>query len=66
MNSGKTDIKGTWARRAKKELKNSDLQGSAGAITEPVDYPFTTSDLELRSNSLRQALDLRATVLRVK
>lgn len=66
MSSRKTDIKGTWARQADKELNNSDLQGSAGAIAESVDYPFTTSDLELRSNSLRQALDLSATVLRVK
>ncbi len=66
LNNGDTDSKGTSSRRAKKEIKNSNLQGSDGAATGPGDYPFTTSDLELRRDSLRQSLDLRATVLRVK
>jgi len=34
--------------------------------TEPAEFPFTTSDLEFRGDSLHQALDLRATVVRVK
>jgi hypothetical protein len=66
LNNGKIDNSGTAPRRAKKELRKARLQGSDRAVTEPVDYPFTTADLELRSHSLRQALDLRATVLRVK
>jgi hypothetical protein len=66
LNNGEGDSKGTSSRRAKKELESSRVQGSDGAATEPADYPFTLSDLELRSSSLRQALDLRATVLRVK
>jgi SAM-dependent methyltransferase len=64
--NGKADSKETSSRSAKKELKNAQLQGSDEAATEPADYPFTLSDLELRRDSLRQSLDLRATVLRVK
>jgi hypothetical protein len=33
---------------------------------EAADYPFTTSDLEFRGDSLHEALDLRATVLRIE
>ena len=65
-NSVKTAVKGALPRRAKKELANSRLQDSDATVTEPVEYPFATSDLELRDNSLGKALDLRAIVLRVE
>jgi SAM-dependent methyltransferase len=65
LNSEEGDSKGTSSYRAEKELKSAELQKSNSAATEP-DYPFTTSDLELRRDSLRQSLDLSATVLRVK
>jgi len=44
-------------------------EGDASAAADgsgPVDYPFTTADLQLRADSLREALDLRATALRVE
>jgi len=66
LNNGKPDGNGTSSRRAKKELRKARLQEADGAVTVPIEYPFTTSDLELQSHSLRQALDLTATVLRVK
>ena len=66
LNSDKTDSNRASSRRAEKELNNSRLQGADGAVAKPDDYPFATSDLELRSTALRQALDLRATVLQVK
>jgi SAM-dependent methyltransferase len=62
----KTAVKGALPRRAKKELANSCLQKSDSAGTKPTDYPFVTSDLELRDDSLHKALDLRAIVLRIK
>ena len=66
QNNLKTVSKSASPRPAKKELETPNLPASDASVTESVDYPFTTSDLGLRSNSLRQALDLRATVLRVK
>jgi SAM-dependent methyltransferase len=65
LNSEEGDSKGTSSYRAEKEPRSAELQKSNSAATEP-DYPFTTSDLELRRDSLRQSLDLSATVLRVK
>jgi 2-polyprenyl-3-methyl-5-hydroxy-6-metoxy-1,4-benzoquinol methylase len=66
LNSDKMGSNGTSSRRGREELKKARLRESDGVVSEPIDYPFTTSDLELRSHSLRRALDLRATVLRVK
>ena len=66
QNNVKTANKGASPRRAEKELETPHLQASDISVTEFVDYPFTTADLGLRGNSFRQALDLRATVLRVK
>jgi len=66
LNSVKMANKGASPCRAKKELETPHLQASDVSVKESVDYPFTTSDLGLRGNSFRQALDLRATVLRVK
>jgi hypothetical protein len=66
LNNSQVESNGTSSRRARKVLKKARLQELDGVVTEPEDYLFTTSDLELRSHSLRRALDLRATVLRVK
>ena len=66
LNNSQVDSNGTSSRRARKVLKKARLQELDGVVTEPEDYLFTTSDLELRSHSLRRAHDLRATVLRVK
>jgi len=66
LNNKGEEGKETSSRSEKKESSNASLQGSGVAATEPEVYPFTTSDLELRCDSLRQSLDLRATVLRVK
>ena len=65
LNREERDGKGTSSRQAEEEPKSARLQGSDGAATE-LDYPFTTSDLELRRDALRQSLDLSAKVLRVK
>lgn len=53
-------------RREKTGDNNSNSSQANAVISEPVDYPFSTSDLEARDDSLNKALDLRATVLRVK
>jgi SAM-dependent methyltransferase len=65
-NNIKAAIEGGLPRRSKSESEKSNLQDANLAVTEPVDYPFTTSDLEYRNVSLHEALDLRAIVLRVK
>ncbi len=57
---------GASTRRSKKKAENSGLPETNAAVTEPADYPFTTSDLEYRADSLHEALDLRATVLRIE
>ena len=62
----KAAVEGALSRRKKTKVENSSLAEVNAAVTEPADYPFTTSDLEFRDDSLREALDLRATVLRVK
>jgi len=62
----KAAIEGALPRRTKTKAEKSCLQEANGAVTEPADYPFTTSDLEFREDSLHEALDLRATVLRIK
>lgn len=62
----KATIEGALPHRTKSKAENSDLQETKVAVTEPVDFPFTISDLEYRNDSLHQALDLRAIVLRVK
>jgi len=62
----KAAIQGTLPRRTKTKAENSCLQDAKVAATEPADFPFTTSDLEYRDDSLHQALDLRAIVLQVK
>jgi len=62
----KVAIAGAVPHRTKTKTENSCLQEANAAVTKPVDYPFTTSDLEFRDESLREALDLRATVLRIK
>ncbi len=65
-NNIKAAIEGGLPRRSKSESEKSNLQDANLAVTEPADYPFTTSDLEYRNVSLHEALDLRAIVLRVK
>ena len=65
-NNLKATIAGAVPHRSKTKTDNSCLQEANVTVTEPVDYPFTTSDLEFRDESLREALDLRATVLRIK
>ncbi|MCP4982229.1 MAG: class I SAM-dependent methyltransferase [Gammaproteobacteria bacterium] len=62
----KAAIEGALARRTKTEAKNSYLPEANGVATESADYPFSTSDLEFRGDSLHEALDLRATVLRIE
>jgi len=62
----KMAIEGALPRRTKTKAENSYLQEAKVAATEPADFPFTTSDLEYRDDSLHEALDLRAIVLRVK
>ena len=62
----KSTVGGVSPRRTKTKAQNSGLQDANAAVSEPADYPFTTSDLEFRDDSLREALDLRATVLRVE
>jgi SAM-dependent methyltransferase len=62
----KATIEGALPHRTKTKAENSDLQETKVAVTEPVDFPFTTSDLEYRDDSLHQALDLKAIVQRVK
>ena len=57
---------GASPRRTKAKAENSSLQEANAAATEPADYPFATSDLEFRDDSLHEALDLRATVLRIE
>ena len=62
----KAAIAGALPRRTKTKTEKSSLQKANAAVTEPADYPFTTSDLEFRDDSLHEALDLKATVLRNK
>jgi len=62
----KTVIERALPRRTKTKANNPDFREATTAVTEPVDYPYTTADLEFRDDSLHKALDLRATVLRVK
>jgi SAM-dependent methyltransferase len=50
----------------KPEAEHRSKGGETGAGSNAAEYPFSTSDLQLRDDSLREALDLRATVLRVK
>ena len=54
------------SRRTKTKGNNDDSQRSNSTVAEAGEYPFSTSDLEFRDGSLHEALDLRATVLRVK
>lgn len=62
----KAALGGAFSRRAKTKADNASLPEANAAVTEPADYPFTTSDLEFRDDSLHEALDLRATVLRIE
>ena len=54
------------SRRAKAKAENPAVPGASGIDAKPAEYPYTTGDLEFRGDSLHEALDLRATVLRVK
>ncbi len=65
-NNAKADVDEAQSHRAKTEGDSDDSSDATAAGSEPADYPFTTSDLEARDDSLRTALDLRAVVLRVK
>ncbi len=62
----KAAIEGAFPRRTKTKADNSHLPQADAVVTEPSDYPFSTSDLEYRDDSLHEALDLRAVVLRIK
>jgi hypothetical protein len=62
----KAAIEEALPRRTKTRIKNARSPEANVAVTEPADYPFTTSDLAFRDNSIQDALDLRATVLQVK
>jgi len=62
----KTAVEGALPQRKKTKAENSRLQEAKVAGTEPADFPFTIADLEYRADSLHQALDLKAIVLRVK
>ena len=62
----KAAIEGAFPRRTKTKADSSHLAEAGAVVIEPADYPFTTSDLEYRDDSLHEALDLRAVVLRIK
>ena len=62
----KAAIAGALPHRARKKAKTPRSQQANSADTVTVDYPYTISDLEFRDDSLHKALDLRATVLRIK
>ena len=53
-------------RRKKVKSRSADLSAGQAGAAESGEFTFTTSDLEYRDDTLRKALDLRATVLRVK
>ena len=57
---------GDLPRRRKTKPENTELPAEQAAAADSSGFPFTTSDLEYRDDALQQALDLRATVLRVK
>lgn len=53
-------------RRKKTRSDEPTSRDAGAAAADAADFPFTTSDLEVRDNDLRRALDLRAIVQRVK
>jgi SAM-dependent methyltransferase len=57
---------GASARKTKAKADNADSSQSNAAASKPSDYPYTLSDLEFRDQALHEALDLKATVLRIK
>ena len=65
-NNDKADIEKSPIAHTTAEPEKTDSQVTSPGAGEPVDYGFTTSDLEYRTDSLDKALDLKATVLRVK
>lgn len=66
MGAAQTDHDGKPERREKNSKDRSRSIETDTADSNINKYSFTTSDLELRDGRLREALDLRATVLRVK
>ena len=54
------------SKRSAKKAGDSGSSAAKGASAGSGEYPFTTADIEFRGDSLERALDLRATVLRVK
>jgi SAM-dependent methyltransferase len=59
----KAAVERALPRRTNVKAENRHARAT---VENPVDYPFTTSDLEFRDDSLHDALDLRATVLRIE
>ncbi len=62
----KPGTEGYSSSRKKTKSKSVKIPEEKPGVTEAEEFPFTTSDLEYRGDALHQALDLRATVLRVK
>ena len=65
LTGGSKSVDGTSSTGRKKST-NADVPGAREASARPEEYPYSTSDLEFRGDSLHEALDLRATVLRIK
>ena len=61
-----TGDKQTAKGNKKSGAGTSHSQVTRSADSAPADYPFSLSDLEVRDDSLHEALDLRAIVQRVK
>ncbi|MDH3760008.1 MAG: class I SAM-dependent methyltransferase [Gammaproteobacteria bacterium] len=57
---------GASSRKSKTKVGNTDSSQIKAAASESADFPYTLSDLEFRGQALHQALDLKATVLRIK
>lgn len=57
---------GASSRKSKTKISSTDSSQPKAPVSEPADYPYTLSDLEYREDALKQALDLKATVLRIK
>ena len=64
--SAKTDRERPRKQREKDGADSSRSQATDTTAARPEDYPYTLADLELRDTGLHRALDLRATVQRVK